>query len=75
MAETVPKGSLLKPNLGNAELYIFKSSLSSNIVLSWLIPVNYMFLYTKRGEKNARQVCLSACHISCTGTFEYLAKL
>ena len=34
MAETVPKGSLFKPNWENAELYIFRSSLSSNIVLS-----------------------------------------
>lgn len=38
MAETAPKGSLFKPNWGNAELYIFKSSLSSNVALSWLIP-------------------------------------
>lgn len=75
MAETVPKGSLLKLNLGNAELYIFKSSLSSNFVLSWLIPMNYMFLYIPKEKKNARQVCLRACHISCIGTFEYLAKL
>ena len=46
MAETVPQGCLFKPNLGNAELYIFKSSLSSNITLSLPIPMNYTFLYT-----------------------------
>jgi hypothetical protein len=36
---------VFKPNWGNAELYIFKSSLSSNSVVSQLIPVNYMFSY------------------------------
>lgn len=46
MAETVPKGSLFIPNLGNAELYIFKSSLSFTLILSWLTPINDMFLYT-----------------------------
>ena len=29
MAETVPKGSLFKPNWENAELYIFRSSLKT----------------------------------------------
>lgn len=52
MAEIVPKRSLFKPNLGNAKLYIFKSSLSSNIVLLWLIPVNYV-LYTLK-KKSAK---------------------
>lgn len=44
MAETVPKGSLFKPNWENVELYIFRSSLSPNIALSWPILVNYVFL-------------------------------
>jgi hypothetical protein len=73
VAGTVPEGSLFKSNRGNAELYIFKSARSSNIVVSWLISVNYMFFIPRKGASQKSSLEHVMFHI--LGKCEHFAKL